>query len=660
MQKGMIKSAFLSSLLMLGSCMPGQAAADFNSHFSAGETAFAARNFTAAAENFAQALKYVPEDLRSRFRYGQALFSLNRYSESHGQFQAVLQNSPSNIIARVYLAENLVRLNRSAEARTHLEWILRVQPGHERARQLLQEVGAAPVNNAAVIAVPQNKQTAAAPVKAKTQKQPAQTVRIAQVSSQKLQPGQAAPKAQVAAVKTVAPVEKAAAVAPAQVAEPKIQQFAPQAFVDGRMVNIQKPVAVSRQTPLPAKKDVAAFDLESYLVLAKDSLLVNLEQARYYLESDDTRAAAVSLMKAEELARAAKDSRRFLEVQILNSLVIVYNRDFTAFGQHLMQLKSVLSPESYKSFLDIYNQGAALKDPVDQARLVAGIAMGAGHHAVAARLLGEAFSKFPNDALIGSMLVDAQMQNLDYKGAEATLSQLARSDANNGEIWFNLARFYLTADYRPEQVRTYANHAAKLRPDDARNGILLALLDYSEGRIKEGITRVRSLLPAVNDPSLKAICERIIIDGETAGNEKINFVSVLALPGARHAHQSSFRMLGEDYLKQGSFFTAMKYFKKAGDNSEIGRAWLGLASALHTAGETAMAATTAGYGLKALHHELAANPGNGRANLYIALYHYERGDKVAARQAIERGLASQSCERSTRTRLTAILNAISS
>lgn len=658
MQKGMIKSAFLSSLLMLGSCMPGQAAADFNSHFSAGETAFAARNFTAAAENFAQALKYVPEDLRSRFRYGQALFSLNKYSESHSQFQAVLQNSPSNIIARVYLAENLARLNRPVEARTHLEWILRVQPGHERAQQLLQEIGAAPVNNASVIAVPQNKKIAAAPVKAKHQKQAIQTVRAAQTSPQNLQSLPVAPKNQAAAAKAVVPVEKAAA--PAGVAAPQVQQFAPQAFVDGRMVNVQKPAAVARQAPLPAKKDVAAFDLESYLVLAKDSLLVNLEQARYQLESDDTRAAAVSLMKAEELARAAKDSRRFLEVQILNSLVLVYNRDFPGFGQHLMQLKSVLSPESYKSFLDIYNQGAALKDPVDQARLVAGIAMGAGHHAVATRLLREAFTKFPNDALIGSMLADAQMQNLDYKGAEATLSQLARSDANNGEVWFNLARFYLTADYRPEQVRTYANHAAKLRPDDARNGILLALLDYSEGRIKEGVARIRSLLPAVNDPALKGICERIITDGETVGHEKINFVSVLALPGARHAHQSSFRMLGEDYLKQGSFFTAMKHFRKAGDNAEIGRTWLGLSSALHTAGESAMAATTAGYGLKALHHELAANPGNGRANLYIALYHYERGDKVAARQAIERGLASQNCERSTRTRLTAILNAISS
>jgi tetratricopeptide (TPR) repeat protein len=660
MQKGMIKSAFLSSLLMLGSCMPGQAAADFNSHFSAGETAFAARNFTAAAENFAQALKYVPEDLRSRFRYGQALFSLNRYSESHNQFQAVLQNSPSNIIARVYLAENLVRLNRPTEARTHLEWILRVQPEHARAQQLLQEIGMAPVNNAAVKAVPRNKQITAAPAKAKHQKQPIQTARAAQASPQNLQSLPVAPKNQSVTAKAVVPVKKAAAVAPAGVAAPQVQQFAPQAFVDGRMVNVQKPVAAARQAPLPANADVAAFDLESYLVLAKDSLQVNLEQARYHLESDDTRAAAVSLMKAEELARAAKDSRRFLEVQILNSLVLVYNRDFPGFGQHLMQLKSVLSPESYKSFLDIYNQGAALKDPVDQARLVAGIAMGAGHHAVATRLLREAFTKFPNDALIGSMLADAQMQNLDYKGAEATLSQLARSDANNGEVWFNLARFYLTADYRPEQVRTYANHAAKLRPDDARNGILLALLDYSEGRIKEGVARIRSLLPAVNDPALKGICERIITDGETAGHEKINFVSVLALPGARHAHQSSFRMLGEDYLKQGSFFTAMKHFRKAGDNAEIGRTWLGLSSALHTAGESAMAATTAGYGLKALHHELAANPGNGRANLYIALYHYERGDKVAARQAIERGLGSQNCERSTRTRLTAILNAISS
>ncbi|MDD3145967.1 MAG: hypothetical protein PHD82_01585, partial [Candidatus Riflebacteria bacterium] len=148
--------------------------------------------------------------------------------------------------------------------------------------------------------------------------------------------------------------------------------------------------------------------------------------------------------------------------------------------------------------------------------------------------------------------------------------------------------------------------------------------------------------------------------GRTAGNESIDFRHVLALPGAPHADKSSLRMLGEDCLKQGSFFTAMNYFKAADDTAEIGRTWLGIASALHSAGENSLAARAAGYGMLALKHELSVNPKNSRANLYLALYHYERDDRVAARQSIERGLASENGEAGTRRRLTAILNAMNS
>jgi len=41
--------------------------------FSDGEKAFAASNFSAAAESFAAALKYSPEILRAFFRYGEAM-----------------------------------------------------------------------------------------------------------------------------------------------------------------------------------------------------------------------------------------------------------------------------------------------------------------------------------------------------------------------------------------------------------------------------------------------------------------------------------------------------------------------------------------------------------------------------------------------------------
>lgn len=638
MYKSVIRCAVFSSLLLLGSSQNCYAAADFNSHFSAGEKAFAASNFNVAAENFAQALKLVPDDLRSRFRYGQALFSLNRFSESHNQFQTVLQNSPSNIIARIYLAENLIRLNKTSEAQVHLDWILKVQPGHERARQLLAAV-----------------KTSASSVVAELSDQPPEKLPANQQPlpvKTKLNPEKNAKK------KSKKDFEKAA-VSTASAVAGQPQSFEPKPFIANSPTTVVKKNA-DRSLPLPAAENVADFNVESFLEISRNSFLINLEQARFNIEFDDTRAAAANLLAAEQLARESRDSRRFLEVQVLNSLVFLYNRDFTGFGQHLMKLKSVLSPESYQSFLDIYNQGQAIKDSADQARLVAGIAMGAGHDAVAARLLKEAFVRYPNDILVGSMLVDAQMQSLDYQGAEATLAQMARTDDKNSEIWFNLARFYLTADYRPEQVRSYAGYAASLRPDDTRNHILLALLDYSQGRINEGISRINQLMDSLNDPALKNICERIVADGQAAGAGNVDFVGVLALPGARHAHKSSYRLLGEDYLKSGSFFAALRYFQAAGDVAEIGRTWLGIASALNSSGETALAATAAGYGMKALHHELAANPENARANLYIALYNYERGDKVAARRAVERGLASQSIERPTRNRLSAILEALSS
>lgn len=639
MQKSIVKGAVFSSLLLFGSCLPGYAAVDYNSHFSAGEKAFAANNFTVAVENFAQALKYVPEDLRSRFRYGQALYSLNRFSESHSQFQAVLQNSPSNIIARVYLAENLLRLNRASEARAHVEWILKVQPDHLRAQQILDSLN----GKTAGMAISQTPVVSQAPEKVPQGQKPLAVKPTKNSAKAKM----------VAPVKSAAPVKKTGLVT---------QEFVSRPFIAGQQAAPAK--VVNPKAVLPAAyANVASFDLPAFIAAARDSFLINLEYARFNIEKGDLPAAAANLAAAEQLSQKSSDPRRFLEVQILNSMVLVYNRDFNGFGQHLMKLKPVLSAESYQSFLDIYNQGAALKDPIEQARLAAGIAMGAGHNAVAATLLQEAFQKYPNDPLIASLLADAQMQNLDYKNAEITLAHLARTDSKNSEAWFNMARFYLTADYKPEQVRKYATYAAKLRPEDSRNSILLALLDYSEGKIGVGMDRMKKLLPSVTDPALKGVCEKILADGETAGSgsgaSKINFANVLALPGAPHAPISAYRLLGEDFLRQGSFFTAMQYFNVAQDTAEIGRTYLGIASALNSVGETALAGTAVAFGMKALNQELARNPGNSRANLYLALYYYERGDKVAARKAIDHGLAYE-CERTTRTRLTAIFNAINS
>lgn len=616
---------YIAVILMMISGLPLLASLDPATLNSAGEEAFASRDFIGAAENFAQALKYTPEDLRARFRYGQALYSLNRFSESHGQFQAILQNSPNNIIARIYLAENLIQLKRHQEARDHIAWILRVQPEHEKAQQILAELNS-------------HKKA----VSGQIEKMP-EGVKPLPV------------KGETVARKKLAGVDQSVAKHSAtQVATPKKGK--------NQLSAVQSAPRVEKKiAPVLNVTSTKNLDIAEFIKANQNSFLVNLEQAKFCLENNEVATANVFLKKADELARNSRDQRRFLEVQILKSLVYVYSRDFKSFGQHLMTLKPVLSPESYQSFLDIYNQGSEMKDPVEQARLSAGIAMGAGHHAVASSLLGEAFKKHPNDPLIASFLADAQIQSLDYRGAEATLSSLARADSKSAEAYFNLARFYLTVFYKPDQARSYAVYAASIKPDDSRISILLALLDYSEGKIAEGIARIKKQLPRVEDPGLKAVCEKIMADGHLAdvamGKSRVNFAGILALPGAPHAPLSAYVLLGEDFLRRGSFFSAMKYFVAAQDLAEVGRTYLGIASALNSAGEKDAGALAAGYGLQALNQELSVHSGNSRAHLYLALFHYDRGDQMSARKSIERGLAVDG-ETFTRQRLTAMLNTI--
>ena len=624
----MLYRKWLSAIFLCASAMlifgePVFAAIDHQSLFSNGEKAFADSDFSAAAENFSAALKYSPSDLRTRFRYGQALYSLNRYAESHSQFQAVLQNSPNNIIARVYLAENLVRLNRFDDARSHLEWILKVQPGHARAREILDSInGLAPAQPAQ--AMPETMPTESTPLPVKNAAVPEKMQEI------KLSP-------------YVTPSGEKPRRQPAKSAAKSAEQVA---------------VATS---VMPSAIKVADFSFDKFLAETQNSFAVNLELVRYNLESGDLNAAAASLEKAAQLSRNTSDSRRFLELQILSSMFYIYRRDFNLFGKNLVKLKSALGDKSYQSFLNIYNEGSALTDPVDQSRLAAGIAMGAGHHAVAARLLLEVFVKKPEDMLTAHLLADAQLQSLDFKNAENTLVHIARNNTNDAEAHFNLARFYLTVFYQPELARRYAAHAASRKPGDARIEILLGLADYAEGKIDAGIARIRSLLPAIEDESMKRICQHIINDGSRidATGRPLDFVRILALPGSPHAPAESFRIVGEDSLRHGSFFTAMKHFAAASDYAEIGRTYLGLASALASSGETEVAAVAAGYGLASLEAELQQNPANGRASLYVALYHFERNDVTAARQVLNRGLAGEN-DPITRKRLTALLNNLGS
>ncbi len=680
MRKKILKTVILSSLLAVGGSgiVPANAAIggnNYNSCYSAGERAFAASDYVVAAENFAQALKYKPDDLRSHLKYAQALFSLSKYDESQSHLQTVLQNSPNNIIARLFLAENYAQLGNKDAAKEQLSWILNVQPNHARAKALYAEITGEPIvpekENASVEAA----ETAEKPEVEKAPAQEADSVAdkaVVEDNHAEVLYSEKDDKAQ----DNVEPVadnddEIEAEIEvkdPYQSAKPSEEEksdkladasilknddnmtFTP--YVAGQT---KKPVMTMVEKPkMPAaREDIKNTDLKSFFDAGKNSFVVALEKTRYEIEKGDLDAAEKTVELAGKIARAEDKTRNILETQIFKSLIMIYKCEYEKFGKNLLTLKPALSTESYQSFLDIYSQSEAAKSEDDKRRLAAGVAIGAGHNAVVANLLKPIFDKNPGDTILAGMLSEAQFHNYDYEGAGETLRRFAEAQPENSEAQFNLARFYLTADYKPELARKYATLASDLKPEDPRNGIILGLTDYSEGKVNEGIARIKSLMETVEDTSLKAICQRLIADGEANAGENASqkFIAMLALPGSSHGDKAALRYVGEDELKAGSYFSAIDKFAKADEGVEIGRVYLGLASALTSAGETEMAATAAGYGVKLLKEEMSKGKSLSRASLYMALYNYERGDKDSAIASVDIGMNSKDLDRSTYKKL---------
>ena len=411
------------------------------------------------------------------------------------------------------------------------------------------------------------------------------------------------------------------------------------------------------------KKTAEKVDSSVYTTaeaFAKDnrgSYVVCLERSRYFMEKGDLKNAAKFLNDSEQLAYDDQNSAAVLECRIFRGLLYIYDLDYKAFGHHILGLKSSLKPENYQAYLDIYNQGVSAKDKSEKARLAAGVALGAAHFAVAADLLQIAFDNSSSDPSIGRLLSDAQLQSRNFKGAEKTLKKLTEAYPDNAEAFYNLSRFYVTAEFKPVLARKYAEKAAQLSSNDPRCGIVLGLVDFTEGKIDEGLNRIKSLVPSLEDASLKNICERIIIEGEN--NPKADFASMLAIPGSKRASAESYRMFGEESLKRGMYFSALESYEQIGDKAEIGRTLLAFAAAMKNAGETSFSNKTTDIGLTILSEAIKKDPKNARANLYLALYQYDNGNYDLAKTAIERGLAGNT-DYQTRSRLTSVLKVIES
>ena len=670
MNKNIIQSMILASIFVINGNTDSVVNAaitgtSYNSCYSAGEKAYALSDYVLAAENFSEALKYRPDDLRSRLKYAQSLYSLKQYDESSLNLQRVLQNSPNNIIARICLAENYIQLDNKEAAKEQLEWVLKTQPNHQKAKSLLDSIGNEVTLYNEKTTVPAEKaldddnKEAQVSKFTKTEENNNKDENDAKDENNSLGELTQVEPSNVEVSEDKNESEKGSSTNEESsiLNNGETMTFTP--YIAGEKQKVKEEPKAKDKLPA-ARTNIDKTDMNSFFKEGKDSFIVNLEKARYEIESGDLKNAEKTIELADKLARASKNGRNILETQIFKSLIFIYQCEFQKFGKHLMTLKTALSTETYQSFLDIYSKSDELKDENDKRRLAAGVAVGAGHFSIAASLLKPVFEKSSEDPVVYSMLLEAQLNSYDYDGAEETMKKFAELRADNEEAQFNLARFYLTGNYKPELAKKYANIASEIAPEDARCKIILALTDYSEGKIDEGITKIKEILPSLEDTSLKAICQRLIQDGERASKEDSskNFIAMLALPGSKNAHKASYRFVGEDELIAGSYFSAMKNFEKADEKVEMGRVYLGLASTLNSANETEMASIAAGYGLKLIKEDMNRGKHIARASLYKALYDYERGDKDSAFASIDVGLNCKDLDYSTYNKLVSLYNSL--
>ena len=98
---------------------------------------------------------------------------------------------------------------------------------------------------------------------------------------------------------------------------------------------------------------------------------------------------------------------------------------------------------------------------------------------------------------------------------------------------------------------------------------------------------------------------------------------------------------GEYLLNKGSYMYALDFFEKENDEAEKGRTYLAISKSLQESNENTQAITAEEFGRSSLFNCIKDDPNNPKANLYLALYFLDKGDKNQAKEAIRRGLNAQ-------------------
>lgn len=106
--------------------------------------------------------------------------------------------------------------------------------------------------------------------------------------------------------------------------------------------------------------------------------------------------------------------------------------------------------------------------------------------------------------------------------------------------------------------------------------------------------------------------------------------------------QNLSKINGEALLNKGSYMGALEYFEQDNDEVEAGRTYFAISKSLDEIGDYAEAKIAEAFGKSCIMNCLNNDPNNPKANLYLALYFLDQGNKDQAKEAIRRGLNSQS------------------
>ena len=110
---------------------------------------------------------------------------------------------------------------------------------------------------------------------------------------------------------------------------------------------------------------------------------------------------------------------------------------------------------------------------------------------------------------------------------------------------------------------------------------------------------------------------------------------------ARKSQEMLNSINGEYLLNNGLYLASLDEFEKENDEVEKGRAYLAISKSLIEAQEPFQAKIAENFGLSSLMNYILNDPNQPKANLYLALYYLDKGNKNQAKEAIRRGLNAQ-------------------